>query len=109
MTKYFISDTYNAKSFLFLYVFVTLVAEVERSKAPEWVIKTLRDCSPKLLLDLLTPAYYEESREPGFGRFFDNSRSKSGRQSIENRLDFIKKVTKPWNCYNLGNDCIRIL
>jgi len=34
---------------------------------------------------------------------------KTGRQSLQNRLQFIKEVKKPWNNLNLNNDSIRIL
>jgi len=55
------------------------------------VLKTLEDCRPKPLLDLLDITYSEEPRKPGY---FDNSRNKSGKQSIVNRSDFTKKILK---------------
>jgi len=73
------------------------------------IIKTFRDCKPKPLLELLNSRYYEEPRKPGLGKFYDNSTNKSGKQSIENRLNLIRKIKHPWNGLNLNNDCIRVL
>jgi len=52
---------------------------------------------------------YEELRFPGLAKFFDNSTKKTRRQSLQNRLQFIKKANNPWNNLNLNNDSIRVL
>jgi hypothetical protein len=46
----------------------------------------VRQKEPKWLAGKLMEVYYEEKRKPGLDLFFDGSKRKKGRQSIENRL-----------------------
>ena len=50
------------------------------------VIKTIRNNKPRNLSDILQKTLYCERRKPGRLRFFDNSKTKLGFQSIDNRL-----------------------
>jgi hypothetical protein len=97
----------------------TLTDRCQRATPSEWVrfvtasrvIKTIRDEEPKPLFDLLKSNYFEENRRPGLGFFFDNSHTLLGRQSIQNRLFFMRCMNEPWNIKNepLTNDQIRVL
>ncbi len=90
----------------------------KRATPDEWtnfittsrVIKILRDEEPKHLCAKLTSTYFDERRKPGLGFFFDRSRIKKGRQSLENRLMFMRSITFEWTCdlKKLSNDGIRI-
>jgi len=89
----------------------------KRATPDEWaryctssiVIKTIRDKNPNRLHSLLRSSYFEEPRKAGFGKFFDKSSSKTGKQSINCRLEHIRLVEWPWSTDNLSNDSIRIL
>ncbi len=50
------------------------------------VIKTIRNNEPQNLKDILCKTLYTERRKPGRLRFYDNSKTKAGYQSIENRI-----------------------
>ena len=71
----------------------------------------IRDEEPKPLFDLLYSNYFEENGKPGIGFFFDDSLNLFGRQSIQNRLMFMRRITDPWNnkLKPLSNDQIRVL
>ena len=71
----------------------------------------MRDTEPKPIFNLLCENYFEESRKPGVGFFFDNSRILIGRQSIQNRLIFMRSIDDPWNnkLKPLSNDQIRVI
>jgi len=69
----------------------------------------LRDKYPSRLHSLLRSSYFEEPRKGGLGKFFDRSRTRVGRQSIQNRLDHFRQINRPWSGENLSNDLIRIL
>ncbi len=75
------------------------------------VIKTIRDEEPKPLFDLLLRNYFEESRKPGCGFFFDDSHTQLDRQSIQNRLIFMFCIDEHWIIKQspLTNDQIRVL
>ena len=75
------------------------------------VIKTIRDEEPKSLFELLHSTYFEESRKPFIGMFFDDSKTLLGRQSIQNRLMFMRCITDPWNNKNqkLSDDQVRVI
>jgi len=73
------------------------------------VLKTLRDNHRSRLHSLLRSNYFEEPRKGGLGKFFDKSKTKVGKQSLQNSLDHIRKIARPWNDANLSNDSIRIL
>lgn len=73
------------------------------------VIKIVRSNEPKELSDLLKSTYFEEKRKPGVGLFFDSSRLLKGRQSIQNRLLFMRSISYPWNTEKtLSDDLLRI-
>jgi hypothetical protein len=72
------------------------------------VIKIMRDRNPTHLYESLTKAYFEERRYPGIGLFFDLSKTKVGRQSLPNRLIFMRTIKDNWNLQPLSNDEIRI-
>jgi len=89
----------------------------ERATPDQWtkfitasrVIKIFRNNEPKFLKDLLTENYFEERRRPGVGLFFDNSLKKIGRQSLPNRLIFMRTIKYPWNDANeMTNDQIHV-
>jgi len=89
----------------------------QRADPDEWskfctsslVIKTIRDKNPTRLHSLLMSSYFEEPRKGGLGKFFDKSKTKVGKQSIQFRLDFFRQFNQPWSNANLSNDSIRIL
>ncbi len=73
----------------------TELTELSKRATPEqWakfitsspVIKIIRDKEPRFLYEKLTKAYYEERRHPRIGLFFDSSKTRKGRQSLQNRL-----------------------
>jgi len=74
------------------------------------VLKIIRDEQPAILYSKLQSTYYEERRHPGVGLFYDSARIKVGKQSIENRLIFMRGINYPWNVpgVKLNNDLIRI-
>jgi hypothetical protein len=75
------------------------------------VMKIIRDEEPKSLFDLINSNYFEENRKPNVGFFFDNSRTLVGRQSIQNRLIFMRSINDPWNnkLKPLSDDHIRVI
>jgi len=73
------------------------------------VVKIIRDRQPKPLADLLETTLYTVPRKPQLGRFFDGSRSKWGRQSLQNRVTFLNAINEPWLQRDLTDDGIRIL
>jgi len=73
------------------------------------VIKTIRDKNPKRLHSLLRSSYFKERRKAGHGKFYDKSSSKTGKQAINCRLDYMRLINCPWSAENLSNDSIRIL
>ncbi len=59
----------------------------------------------------ITSTYFEEKRHPHVGLFFDASRTRKGKQAIQNRLLFMCAISYPWNTEKrLSNDitCIKI-
>jgi len=94
-----------------------LAKRCQRANPDKWslfcsanvVLKTLRDKHPCRLHSLLCSSYFEEPRKGGLGKFFDKSKTRVGKQSIQNRLDHLRLIKRPWNWANLSNDSIRIL
>ena len=74
-------------------------------------IRTIRDKKPKELHEILKRTYFEERRFKGRGLFYDSSKTRPGRQSIQNLLQHVYQIRNPWN--ELGskmtNDAIRVL
>jgi hypothetical protein len=91
----------------------------KRATPTEWsryltatkVMKIIRDEEPKPLFDLINENYFEETRKPNVGFFFDKSKTLLGRQSIQNRLNFMRCISDPWNnkLQPLSNDQIRVI
>ena len=53
--------------------------------------------------------YFEERRQPDVGHLNNASRTSKGRQSIQNRLLFMRSIVYPWNTEKkLSDDMIRI-
>ena len=79
---------------------------IEKSK----VIKIMRVKAPLDLHTALQANYFEEKRHPGVGLFFDSSRKRVGRQSLPNRLIFMRGIEYAWNDETnvMSNDLIRI-
>jgi len=96
-----------------------LTSECKRANPSQWaryitsskVVKIIRDKQPKRLYENLMKNYFEEPRKPGAGLFFDTSKKLIGKQSIENRLMFMRTIQEPWNELNsnLNDHQIRIL
>jgi len=74
-------------------------------------MKIIRSKQPTRLHECLKQTFYCERRNAGKGLFFDSSKTKAGRQSLQNRLLHIKQVVEPWSeqGFGLTNDKIRIL
>ncbi len=85
--------------------------EWSRYTSTSIAIKTIRDHQPKMLHEILMRTYYEERRNAGKGLFYDSSRLKCGRQSIQNRLQHIKHIKEPWNeiGQKITNNSLRIM
>jgi len=56
------------------------------------VIKTFNQDSPSYLSKIIRSAIYNTRRKPLIGRFFDNSKGKIGKQSLESRLNLMDAV-----------------
>jgi len=73
------------------------------------ILKTFRSKQPVELFEVLKRTYFEQPRSPGIGMFFDSSCRVIGRQSLENRLIFMRSIKLEWNTQMpLSNDQIRI-
>ncbi len=64
-----------------------------------------------MLHEILMRTYYSERRSVARGLFFDSSKTKKGRQSIQNRLAHIAQIREPWNepGSKITNDALRVL
>jgi hypothetical protein len=71
--------------------------EWSRCTSASVAIKTIRDKQPEVLHDILKRTYFAERRNLAKGMFFDASRTRMGRQSLQNRLQHIKHLKVPWN------------
>ncbi len=86
----------------------TLTLRCQRATPAKWVkfttalqvIKTIQDEEPKPLFNLLNNNYFEETRKPGCGYFFNNSHTQIGRQSIQKRLLFMRYIDEYWTNKN---------
>jgi len=73
------------------------------------VIKTANLGLPVRLSAYLNENSYVERRRPGRIKYFDNSRSKIGRQTLNNRAgQCVNDVDFDWKCDNLTNDRLRL-
>jgi hypothetical protein len=89
----------------------------KRARPEQWtrfitanrVIKIVQSRMPIDLHKRLMTAYFEERQQPDVGLFYDASRTQKGRQSIQNRLLFMRSIVYPWNTEKkLSNDITRI-
>lgn len=96
-----------------------LTERCKRATPNEWsryttssiAMKVFRDKCPERLHEILQKTFYTERRNRGKGLFFDGSKSKVGKQSIQNRLQHIKSITESW-CQlgtNITNDKLRVI
>jgi hypothetical protein len=73
-------------------------------------MKVVRDKLPVPLHFQLMRTFYTERRNAGRGFFYDASKTKPGRQSLENRFFHKRQISEPWSKkLNLTNDYIRVL
>jgi hypothetical protein len=74
-------------------------------------MKVWRDGQPERLKELLTRTFYTERRNRGKGMFYDESKTRHGKQSIQNRLQHVSSVTNPWSekGQNLTNNQLRVM
>jgi len=96
-----------------------LTRRCKRATPSEWAkyttssiaIKIVRDAKPKYLHETLMRTYYSERRNVARGLFFDSSKTRVGRQSLENRLAHVAQIKEPWNTSNakLTNDQLRVM
>ncbi len=95
----------------------TLTNRCMKATPDEWskyttasiAMQTIRDKKPTRLHDLLKQNYYSERHNVARGLFFDSSKTKIGRQSLQNRLKHVSLIKEPWNEQGtpLSNDNIR--
>jgi len=96
-----------------------LTKRCKRATPLEWAkyttssiaIKIVRDTKPKHLHEILMRTYYSERRNVARGLFFDSSRTRIGKQSIQNRLSHVAQIKESWNTSNakMTNDQIRVM
>jgi hypothetical protein len=60
-------------------------------------VKIVTSNQPKELVELLKSTNFEEKCKPGVRLFFDSYKLLKGRQSIQNRLLFMRPISYPWN------------
>jgi hypothetical protein len=86
-------------------------AEWSRYATASIAIKIIRDKAPQRLHQILSSTYYSERRNVARGLFFDSSKTRIGKQSIQNRLLHIAQIKDPWNEVGskVSNDCLRML
>jgi hypothetical protein len=107
------------KDYHFKLSHLQLAQRCGRASPKEWAqyttaslaIKVMRDKKPKPLYDVLKQTFYTERRNKGRGLFFDASRRRVGRQSLQNRLEHVAQIKEPWNEQGqvLTNDRIRVM
>jgi len=105
------------KDFNFNLTKAELNLKCQRATPCEWtrfitaskVVKIIRDKQPKPLADLLDRTLYTLPRKPQLGKWYDESRSKWGKQSVQNRLIFMNGIEEPWLRRDLSDDGIRML
>jgi len=64
-------------------------------------MKILREKQSRFPYYNTTSNYYEEQRKP---KFFDNSKTTVGKQSLETRLDLFMDFLRPWNADYLDDE-----
>ena len=72
-------------------------------------MKILRDKAPVNLHYLLKEMLYSERRDPHRTKFYDNSRSKVGRQKLGNNIKFMEAIKDEWLGKNLTIDTLRMI
>lgn len=94
-----------------------LTSRCKRASPREWVkystctkvVKIIRENAPVCLVKRLNTNRYIESRRSGRNLFFDRSKTKIGKQSLENRLQIFNNIHDNWTHPALTNDQIRIM
>jgi hypothetical protein len=70
----------------------------------------IRNQEPSLLYNLIVNNISTNSRKPNRPTFYDTSKKKIGRQSIQNRLaELFKAVSEDWFECGASKDALRIL
>ena len=90
---------------------------IKRASPKQWskyakastVIKILKQRKPTNLYYYLQETIYTERQKPGFGKFFNNSKGKIGRQKVGNNLFFMAAIQDNWYKRDLSDDQIRTL
>jgi hypothetical protein len=59
-------------------------------------IKIMMHKEPSYLWNKLSLRYYKEPRKPGLGRFFDSSKRKISRQSVQNHIGWMMDIDDAW-------------
>ncbi len=74
-------------------------------------MKICKDKKLERLHNLLKQTFYTERRNKGKGMFFDGSKSKAGKQSLQNKLQHVESLSEPWSesGSNLINDKLRVI
>jgi len=93
----------------------TLNIKLKRATPSEWsnytttplVIKIVRDKMPEHIHSKLSETIYSTRRKPQVGKFHNNARGKIGKQSIQNRLQHMDRLTENWLHSDWNNDRIR--
>jgi len=79
-----------------------------------WSLASLLPLKPYLSLytdrlhSLLRSSYFKEPRKGVFGKFFDKSKTRAAKQSIQCRLECLRLINQPWNDANLSKNSIII-
>jgi len=93
----------------------TLNNKLKRATPSEWsnyttaslVIKIMRDKMPEHIHSKLSETIFSTRRKPQVGKFYNNARGKIGKQSIQNRLQHMDRLTENWLHSDWNNDRIR--
>jgi len=73
------------------------------------VIKTIHSHEPVHIYKKLLDTFYSTRRKPGLGHFFNNSKGKIGKQSIQNRLTLMDEITDDWMTQLRTDNSLRIM
>jgi len=71
------------------------------------VISTFHNKEPYHMYKKINETFYTTRRKPGIGHFYNNSRGKIGKQSIQNRLAAMDEIQREWTTQPLKGDALR--
>jgi len=71
------------------------------------VISTFHNKEPYHMYKKINETFYTTRCKPGIGHFYNNSRGKIGKQSIQNRLAAMDEITREWTTQPLKGDALR--